>query len=353
MEKRKFSMAGTVFSLAIATGFVMQNGDAIASKLGMEHSNGIGVYTVQDIQSVSASALQTTPRLAVVPTRIPHVQVSSETTAPLPQDPSAQQGFTTSADSLARRMSDVEPELPKTPPGRHHQISAFGLPCDVTFLADPSAAAMVDLTLTAPCYAGSRVTIEHGDLKFTAVTDTVGTLSISVPALTATATFKAHFDNGATAETMATVPGADSFERVALQWQGVPAMHIHAFENGSTYDEPGHVTADAPRSPDFAQNREGGFLTQLGNGAVPGGWLAEIYSYPAANARAAGIIRLNIEAEISAQTCGREVFAETLQNSPVGGFQTAELSLSMPGCDAIGDFLVLKHVLRDMKLAAK
>jgi hypothetical protein len=353
MEKRKLIMAGTVFSLALATGFVMQNGDAIASRLGLGNSTGIGMYSVQDIQPVSASAVQTTPRLAVVPTKIPHVQISSDTTAPLPQDPSAQQGFSTQSDSLARRMSDVEPELPKTAPGRHHQISAFGLPCDVTFLADPGASAMVDLTLTAPCYAGSPVTIQHGDLKFTAVTDTVGTLSISVPALSVSATFEARFDNGATAETMATVPGADTFERVALQWQGVPAMHIHAFEDGSTYDEPGHVTAKTPRSPDFAQSRDGGFLTQLGNGAVPGGWLAEVYSYPAANARASGIVRLNIEAEISAQTCGRDVFAETLQNNPVGGFQTAQLSLSMPGCDAIGDFLVLKHILRDMKLAAK
>jgi hypothetical protein len=66
-----------------------------------------------------------------------------------------------------------------------------------------------------------------------------------------------------------------------------------------------------------------------------------------------GDIQLEIEAEVTDATCGREISAQSLQVTEAGAPRVQELQLTMPDCDAIGDFLVLKNVLEDLKVAAK
>jgi len=74
--------------------------------------------------------------------------------------------------------------------------------------------------------------------------------------------------------------------------------------------------------------------------------LAEVYTYPAM-----GSADVVIEAAVTAQTCGRELLGETLL-SEAGRVTVTDLTLAMPDCDAVGDFLVLNNLVPDLTLVA-
>ena len=66
-----------------------------------------------------------------------------------------------------------------------------------------------------------------------------------------------------------------------------------------------------------------------------------------------GHIDLSIEAEINTRNCGLEIEAQALELTREDGLRTRNLTLAVPGCDAIGDYLVLNNVFEDMKVAAR
>jgi hypothetical protein len=49
--------------------------------------------------------------------------------------------------------------------------------------------------------------------------------------------------------------------------------------------------------------------------------------------------------------CGRDIQAQSLEMRDAGQLKSQNLSLSVPGCDAVGDFLVLNNLLEDLKVA--
>ena len=65
--------------------------------------------------------------------------------------------------------------------------------------------------------------------------------------------------------------------------------------------------------------------------------LAEVYTAPVAT-RVGDIV---VEAEVSAATCGRALDGAMLRMAPGATVQSEPLSFAMPGCDAVGDFLML------------
>ena len=50
-------------------------------------------------------------------------------------------------------------------------------------------------------------------------------------------------------------------------------------------------------------------------------------------------------------TCGRELLGETL-SSVAGKVQVTDLTVAMPECDAVGDYLVLKNLVPDLNIAS-
>jgi hypothetical protein len=60
---------------------------------------------------------------------------------------------------------------------------------------------------------------------------------------------------------------------------------------------------------------------------------------------------LILEAAVTGDTCGRDVLGETIHVID-GAVQVSDLTMAMPGCDAIGDILMLKNPFQDMTLAA-
>lgn len=206
--------------------------------------------------------------------------------------------------------------------------------------------ARVALSVDAPCYRNQRVTIHHSGLMFTDMTDGSGMFEVTVPALSEQAVFIVAFPDGTGTVTQARVDDLMDYERVALQWGGVEGLQIHAREFGADYGEQGHIW-----SSDEAEGQ--GLVERLGQPGADAVHLAEIYTFPKAGHEQAGVISLSIEAEVTAANCNHDITAQSLELRQDASLRTRDLTLSMPNCDATGDFLLLNNLVEDLKIAAK
>ncbi|MBT0957649.1 hypothetical protein IV417_09635 [Alphaproteobacteria bacterium KMM 3653] len=358
---RRYAMAGSVFSLALATGFVMQNGDKIASLVVGADDEAVVVGSApielgDEPKPAVAAAIplpESTP-MAEVPTveGAEVIQLAAAEGLTLPSDPMSDALPQVAPGDMAAAVSvDAMPSPAEAVEGQT-RFSEYGLPCSVEITAAEGIGGLVDLSLTAPCYANSPVTITHEALRFTQATNEAGVMQVSVPALAETAKFELGFDTGSVATTETKVSVFRLMSHAAVQWQGDNGMQIHAFEYGSDYGQEGHISGAAPQSAHRADRLAGGFLTRLGEPGIPGAWMAEVYSFPTGGMSDNGVVRINIEAEVSSTNCGREMRAETIQPNASGSYSMVDLTLAMPNCDAAGEFLVLKNILRDIKIAA-
>lgn len=254
---------------------------------------------------------------------------------------------------LALRMAsvDVAPSLP-TPDLNNVQRNEFGLSCGAMLTASGTDAAMMSVTLTAPCRGGQTFTLRHGDLVYSDKLSDLGTYMADVPALLAEASVKVTFQDGSSSTADAHVPMAESIERVALVSQGRSGLQIHALEFGADYEDAGHVWSGQSRDPASAAKAGGGFVTVLGDPRIEDGYRAEVYTFPANTRNRQGVVRLSIETEVTAYNCNTEIQGQTLQRQANGTIKPVTLTLALPACDAIGEFLVLKNLLRDLRIAS-
>lgn len=172
-----------------------------------------------------------------------------------------------------------------------------------------------------------------------------------MPALAPKALFIASFDNEAGATATVEVPALPFYDRVALQWRGDSGLQLHAREFGAAYFTEGHVWAASAGDMGRTAKGIGGFLTRLGNPDAPAPRLAEIYSFPAGAARKSGEVAVSVEAELTDANCGKAVEAQTLELRGEDGLRVHDLALELPACDSVGDFLVLKNLIEDLKIA--
>jgi hypothetical protein len=225
--------------------------------------------------------------------------------------------------------------------------------CAITSKARPVAAAMVKLTLSAPCLPGERVTVHHSGLLFNETTDAMGAFDIIIPAMTKEAVFIVAFTNGEGAVAQTAVEELADFDRVALQWKGNTGFGLHAREFGADYGTDGHVWSGAARDMTYAVTGQGGFMMQLGDPNVPDGLLAEVYTFPASSSQIDGAVDLSVETEVETNNCGLEIEARTLQTTRGNDITLRDLTLSVPDCDAAGNFLVLNNLLEDLTVASR
>ncbi len=215
--------------------------------------------------------------------------------------------------------------------------------CDVIFDLATTPGAMIGITLIAPCAPNSRVVLKHAGLAITGLTSTTGALFTVLPALSTQAKITATLADGTKVDAQIEVPEAIAFRRFGIQWQGDDAFQVHAFESGAVFGGPGHIFGVQPGQVSDA----GGFLQILGDPAAPMPLLAEIYTYPAARMA----VEMVVESAVTDKTCGRELLGETVA-SEGGRVIVTDLTLAMPDCSAVGDFLVLNNLAVDMTLAA-
>ncbi|MFN3641372.1 MAG: hypothetical protein ACK4TB_00435 [Gemmobacter sp.] len=199
---------------------------------------------------------------------------------------------------------------------------------------------MLVLALTAPCRADARVVLRHGGLAVTGRTTIAGTLAAVLPAFDPAGAVTVQFDDGRRVTAAAAVPDLGGLTRFGVQWMGDDAFHLHGFAGDAGYGAPGHVSAGMPGGP-------AGHVVTLGDPAVDRPLLAEVYTFPADRSA----VRLDLEAPLNADTCGREMLGETLQWSD-GTLTLRDLSVPMPDCGEGDGYLVLQNPLADLTLAA-
>ncbi len=284
-----------------------------------------------------------TPPVIDQPTRVPEMpeEAAGPTELPMPGPSPLDRLALTSADPEAEPLTVGAP------------VNEFGMTCGIILSAAERPASMVNLSVTAPCRRGERITIRHEGLIYSAVLDGLGMYAAEVPALARDASFNVSFLDGTVEITELTVSeDADLTERVVLQFNGPAGLQIHALEFGADYGTPGHVWSGNARSAEAALNMGGGYVTMLGDPSLPDAFLAEVYTLPSKTTGRDGVVRLNVEAEVSPENCDKTIAGETLQRSATGEMNAVSLTLSMPTCDAVGEFLVLKNLLRDLKIAS-
>ena len=318
VKKSTVVRSASMLFVAAAIGHFMQNGWANASLAEPELTH-IATPSL-------ASGVPLPPLVLHLPTNLPIASTD------LPNR------MATVASAQGPQVMD---DLPQTP---------FQFLCTPNLRARAVPGAQIAIMLDAPCDANQPVAIMHEGLKFTMTTDSNGALSFIMPAMAPEALVTLGMANGAEYEAAAEVPEAAEFTRAVVQWQGQSGLAIHAFEFGADYNEQGHVSAVMPEDEaPYANTR--GQITRLGQSDMANARTAEVYSLPLQRVKQGGQVDLIVEAEILPENCGQEVQAEALQVLPDGSRPRTELTLAVPECSAVGDYLVLNNLLEDLTIA--
>ncbi|MHA6347268.1 translocase [Roseivivax sp. CAU 1761] len=346
-RSRTYGLAFGTAICAFGIGYIMQFGLALPGASGP--ATPMQVTAVKD--TAAMLPLQGPPLPPRTETQWAEVAALPATGAamiPLPYPAGAMPPAKLSLASL-----ESPRQAPARPVAAEREAAIAGPGCDVEMSATPLAGAMVRLEIAAPCHAGDRVTLHHGGLTVTETTDSEGALTLDMPALAEAAVFIASFGDAAGAVARTDVSSLPFYDRVVLQWQGGAALELHAREFGAAYFAPGHVWPEAPGSVEAAARGEGGFLTRLGDPDLPEPQLAQVYSFPSGTAKAAGAVALSVEAEIRDGICGTDIAAQTMALHGGAVEDVRDLLLAVPDCDSAGDFMVLKNLIADLKIAAR
>ena len=274
----------------------------------------------------------------------PNAEPSGERVASLSEQDSALTGLEsvvlTSSSPTETRPKDLSQSIRSAP-----ETSRLPSNCDMSARAMAVPGANVRLRVKAPCHANETIEVHHNGLVFSTETDALGGLNLTIPALSEYAIFLISLpdEKGTVATTH--VPEINSFNRVALQWQGETDLQLHALEFGAGYGEEGHVWSGS-------QTGGAGSVIHLGQGGSDVARNIEVYSYPIETATEAGSITLSVETEVTEANCGKPLSVQSLEWR-AERLRSHDLSLDMPGCEAAGDFLVLNNLFSDLTIAAK
>lgn len=358
---RQFLMAGGTFSVALGIGFVMQNGDALAGRFA-EEAPARSVLSQPVIAAMPSMPLGQLPAsainrddvtIAVLAAPVVELVDPVRVAATMPKDIAApsfdMDQVVFAAVETGGTLTDALPETLPVPPS---EVVALEPVCDATLTATAAPAAMVDLSLSAPCSPEAAVVIHHQGMMFTILTDSAGLAQVSVPALAEGSVFVAELANGKGAAASIIVPELAGFDRAVLQWQGAGGMELHALEFGASYADAGHVWSGAARDAATALAGEGGFITRLGDDRAENALIAEVYTFPSGTTARDGTVDLSVEAEVTAANCGRDVAAQSIQIIPGTPPSVVDLTMTMPDCASVGEFLVLDTMLQDLTVAA-
>jgi hypothetical protein len=361
---RQIGMAAGTFSVALGIGFVMQNGDALASRFGNEEA-----------------ATQPAPFSDPVEQQVaisPDVAIES----PLVEDdavafPVAQGGvLMTETPEISKPVPTVSasvilPETAKVPAAQEAPVQLAALEteeipavendltetvevdCVPTMDAAARSVASVTLSVSAPCHVSSAFTIHHQGMMFTAMTNDTGEAEITVPALAEVAVMIAAFENGDGAVATTTVPDFADYDRAVLQWQGDSSVMLSAYEGDAEFGDESHIYASNPGDVSRIETGTGGYLVRLGVKTIDSALMAEIYTFPTGMMASDFEVMLVAEAEITTGNCGQELNAQSLQFSPTGQTSALDLNMIMPDCNAVGDFLILQNMFEDLTIASK
>lgn len=328
-QKRLIATVGGTAACAFGIGYFMQLDDARdAHRRALESG------------SFQQAVLEPDTGLGDLPLDLQDIVLTS---APAEK---ANLGLKTSGLQLTSLGNQIQPD-------GHAPKAVDKLACEVSASATTSAQALVDLAVSAPCYANERVMIHHNGMMFTETTGDNGAVNVSIPALSKNAIFVVEFANGKGAVATTKVSSLEEYDRVVVQWAGNNEFQVHAREFGAGYGDIGHVWYGVGLGDQIAAQADSGFVIRLGDISTLFPKLAEIYTFPTGLAQKSGTVALSVETEVTSANCGRDISAQSLELRGGSSLSTRDLVLSMPDCSAVGDFLVLNNLVDDLKIAAR
>lgn len=321
-KARRYITAGGTLACALGIGYFMQAGSPTPAQSAAMAPSPV-LETPVEITQIELTSAEAVPPM----------------TAPEPVDlPAAPVTLVVAQDAP---LTDVLPE--------EEAVPSFA--CDYSMQARALPAAMVEVTLSAPCQPNTGFTLHHNGMMFTAVTDAQGESTLEVPALAEAAVFIASFEDGQGALATVSVDTLALYDRYVVQWRGGAALHVHALEFGAAFGETGHVWAQAGHDMARAATGEGGFLTQLGERDMDQALHAEVYTFPTGTTARDGAVQVHVEAEVTTGNCGRDLEVQSIATGE-SGLEVQDIVLAMPDCEGVGDFLVLKNLFNDLKIAS-
>ncbi|MES0825593.1 hypothetical protein [Ruegeria sp. SCP11] len=301
---RNYVTTGGTVACALAIGYLMQYGTPALP------------FGAQDLELVVAEA-STIPGLEGI------VLTSSNPARKTSEDPVATQRTVKASKSTSTDHRDCSLGA------RAHAV--------------PGAAAR--LIVNAPCHGNERIEVHHSGLTVTQQTDANGVLDLTIPALSEYAIFLISLENQKGTVATTHIPDIGQYSRIALQWQGETDLQIHALEFGASYGDSGHVSA--------ASDAQGtGSVVHLAQPAFSDSRNVEVYSFPVGQSQKSGSIELTVEAEVTAENCGRDLNVQSLELRADRELRSRDLALSFPDCSRTGEFLVLNNLFQNLTIAA-
>ena len=325
-KKRKITLGVATLAVALGAGHLVQSGKHLTT------ATDVAEATVAEPTGITPLAASAQPDT---------ITPAPSNKAPAPAAVVAQVATPAPAAMQPAAPVPVSLTTDKTPsaaPKPAVQADA----CQATLDVVPGANGMLDLTLLSPCEPGSRVVLRHGGLAVTGKTSSGGALFTALPALDSAGEVSAMFPDGTIARGAAPVD-LTGMRRFAIQWMADDRFALNAYQGGAAYGSPGHIHAGAAGKPDSAS----GWLMPLGDATVDLPMLAEVYTWPAK----AADVAIDLESQVTETTCERELLGETLE-SRSGKVEHSDITLAMPDCTALGDFLVLNNLTTGMTTAA-
>lgn len=209
--------------------------------------------------------------------------------------------------------------------------------CDMRLELSPAPAAMIRLSLAAPCHAGERVVIRHAGLAFSEMLGADGRLRLQVPALTTDALVAAYVGSSEIVLGQIEIAEVADYLRLAVQIPTPARFDLRA-------DEGGQVFVARTATPGSAAQR----ITAFGQTRMEDALLSQVYSVALRDLAAPD---LTVELRITPDICGRTLAANILL-SRHGEVTQSVRKVAVPLCGTSGDILLLKNLLPDLTLAA-
>ena len=338
-DRTRVTTAAATLAIAFGAGHVMQFGFATGFALGVDPAQPAPRPSrTRPDNAGSGSSWHHSPLL---PSPVSEMATEGEV-PPEPQAAVEPAGFPASALAPLQVPDDAS-VLSLSATGV--RAEALGTICQVLATAEAAPGAVIEVELDA-CERDVPVSVSHAGLSFTEATGSDGRMTTKIPAFGADGEVEMSVAGQPPITVSVAVPDAELYDRVALVWNGRAALSIRALEHGAAPGRAGHVSTEHPQSPARAEAAEGGYLMVLGDPTLADPALAEVYSFPSGRVSGAGTVELSVSAAVTEASCGRDVPVRILQSHAGARPRDTMFSVAFPGCEAVGQHLVLKKPAR-------
>jgi len=232
----------------------------------------------------------------------------------------------------------IAPQASPSAPANTASQSVVQPMCDLSLDLTDAGAGFVDGVLSAPCLPNQDVVIAHAGLVFSGKTMATGAMLFQLPALKSPAQVDVRFSTGETVQAALPMPDAAALQRFAVQWAFADGFDVHAFQRGAEFGAQGHVWRQS-------LGGDNAYLTLLGDSTAAVPLMAQVFTYQ--NGVQTDLL---LEAAVTPSSCGQELMADILF-AAAGDVQKSELTLAMPDCAAIGQFVHIGNLAPPRNLA--